>query len=167
MCEHVCVWTSGGITLMDRAPPLTPFLKTKEYQVLDKISRWHMEFLDPIRSKRISICWSKTVCSRNNRWDWHHGRFLFLSPGTLVLKERDTVSWCFGSDKRIPAETLEEIEGTLGKRNQPVNETHAHTDWQSGFTLHLTHRLSEDESDLSQLSRDVCETWSSNSKFWK
>lgn len=43
----------------------------------------------------------------------HPVRRLFLPPHTLVLKQRDAVSWCSGSDKRIPAETPEGVEETL------------------------------------------------------
>lgn len=54
--------------------------------------------------------------------------YLRLSPPhTLVLKQRDAVSWGCGSDKRIPAETPKGVEETLRKRNKPVNETHAHS----------------------------------------
>lgn len=41
--------------------------------------------------------------------------YLSLSPHTLVLKQRYAVSWCCGSDKRIPAETPKGDEETVRK----------------------------------------------------
>lgn len=41
--------------------------------------------------------------------------YLSLSPLTLVLKQRDAVSWGCESDKRIPAETPKGDEETVRK----------------------------------------------------
>lgn len=52
--------------------------------------------------------------------------YLGLSPHTLVLKQRDAISWRCASDKRIPAEAPTGDEERVRKWNKQVNETHAH-----------------------------------------
>lgn len=93
------------------------------------------------RSESITLSWSKKPCSGSKTCERHCGRFLFLSPHTAVLKQRDAVSWCFGSDKRIPAETPEGVEETLeeNETNQPMRQSYPHTHPQTHADRQTSH----------------------------
>lgn len=64
--------------------------------------------------------------------------YLSLSPHTLVLKQRDAVSWCCGSDKRIPAETPKGVEETVRKwKKKKASQWDAHTHTHIHLTVGL------------------------------